>query len=181
MTDFLVRKVHGWWLVAVTIASIGYGQLILKILPHWHRLEIVQGGSDLQERYFYSAATAQEALGRVAAQAPHDAFAFYLLDLPNAFLFGPSVAALVGWGLRLNGLANGGWRFLVYLPILSSLLDWSENALLLSALSAQGVLPSAGLTALGAITGMKLATGNASLLIAIALIIVGLVRKAFRK
>src|SRR5688572_11863208 len=106
----VIDRVRGIWVAVLAAVSAAYGWFILAGLPHWANMEAAQGGPDLQTRFFYHADEAARALTAINASAQQDALIFYALDVPNALLYGLSIATLAAWGLRQVGMnQRWGW------------------------------------------------------------------------
>jgi hypothetical protein len=169
----LVSGPKGVKLVALSILSIGYGLVILSLLPYWSRMEIAQGSSELQGR-FYTPEQVMPVLEALRARAWADAMTFYVIDMPNAVLFGWSLAALIGFGLRLNGWT--AWAWVIALPLVSATADLAENALLIWSLNGSPSAVSMLAAPLSLLTATKLVTGNLAILIMLVLVVTGGVR-----
>jgi hypothetical protein len=181
MIEFFLQRVRGLWVLTLSLASVGYGWLILAGLPYWSRLNEAQGGSELQTTFFYEANRVRAVLGAFDAKTRHDAFIFYALDLPNAVLFGASFAALMAFGLRHLGLDKTLCRWLLLVPLASGATDLIENALLTALLLLGFQGPDVLGTLAGAATTIKLGTGYASMPIMIILVLGGLGRVGWRR
>ncbi len=181
MVGFFAERVRGVWVAILTIASLGYGWLILQALPWWGRLTAAQGGSELQTTFSYGAEDVARVFAAFDPPLRSAALTFYALDVPNALLFGASVAALMGFGLRLLNRVQTPLRWLIVLPLVSAANDLVENASLTAVLMTSPDQPTPLGTLAGAATTLKLATGFTSLPLMLLLVIAGLARTAWIK
>ncbi len=167
--SWMVGDIRGAGLWLVTAVSLGWGWLILSVLPYWQRLETAEGTVEVQAR-FHDAAELARVLARWAdAGVIGDARLFLWLDMPNAVLFGLSLAALIRFGLRLAALPWPNLALLAFVPLIGGVADLAENAtlLILTAMPAPLVSLSSALTA------VKLATGQAAIAIMLVVVLVG--------
>lgn len=168
----LIDRIRGVWVAALAAVSATYGWFIIAGLPHWANMEAAQGAPDLQTRFFYHADEAARALGAIDASAQQDALIFYALDVPNALLYGLSIAALTAWGLRQVGLsARLSW--LTLLAPIAALADLIENGCLTAALLTTPDKPTILGSIAGIATGTKLGLGAASQIAAVIMVLIG--------
>lgn len=170
----LVERVRGFGVLMLAAISLGYGFLIIRVLPYWDRLAAVEGGRELQERFHYSATDAAAALSAVDGMAREEAFIFYALDVPNALLYGFSLAAMIAFGLR-QLRRDGAWRWVLWLPLASAGADLVENALLTAALLTDPATPGPLHAAAGYATALKFAAGFPAQILAVLGVLVGLI------
>lgn len=174
LSNVLVSSLRGPWALVLVLGSIAYGVVIVAVLPFWSRMAAAAGGTELQERFGYSAAQAREALAGISANAQADALAFYALDVPNAVLYALGLAAMMAFGLRQLHLAGSPLCWLLGLPLVAGLADLAENAVLASALLLWPDVADPQLAAAGVLTSLKLGAGLLSQVIAVVLVLSGL-------
>ena len=150
-------------------------------MPWWSRLTDAQGGSELQGTFSYTAEDVARVFASFDASLRADALAFYAVDVPNAVLFGTSLAALMGFGLRLLDAQRSPARWLIGLPLISGASDFIENLNLTLALTTSPETPSLFGGLAGVATTAKLATGNASIVLVLLLLVAGAASVAWRK
>ena len=138
--NILSGRVPGRVTLLLALVSIGWGVLILQILPYWAEMEAAQGGPEIQAVY-HGAEALLGAQARLRAGAASAALRFYLWDIPNAVLYAVSMAALMRLALRLCGLERAVW--LVALPLVSGAADLLENLTLIASLAGDLPLPLA--------------------------------------
>lgn len=181
MLTFFAERLRGVWVAVLTVVSLGYGVLILQVLPWWRHLTEAQGGSELQATFAYGAADVARVFAAFDASLRTDALAFYAVDVPNAVLFGVSIAALMGFALRLLAASRSPLRWLIALPLVSGASDLVENACLAIALLTSPAEPSLAGALAGLATTSKLATGLASIPLMLLLLVAGIARWAWLK
>lgn len=177
----LISRLRGWPALSLVIASILYGVVIISVLPMWSEMATAAGGTELQERFGYSATEARQALAGIKANAGAAALTFYALDVPNAVLYALGLAAMIAFGLRQLNAGTSVARLDVYLPIAAGAADLAENALLASALLAWPNVPDLLLAAAGVLTTVKLGIGLISQVLAVALVVAGVVAIVWRR
>jgi len=180
MIDFFIERVRGIWVAILTVASVAYGWVILDVAPMWKHLVADQNGTELQATWFYGAAHVAKVFGGFDAALRADALNFYAVDVVNAVLFGASVAALIGFGIRRLDASRTFLRWVVALPLISGASDLFENATLAAALVISPSQPSIFGTLAGISTSVKLTTGHLSIALMLALVAAGLTRSAWQ-
>lgn len=168
----LIDRVRGVWVAALAAVSAGYGWFIIAGLPYWTNMEAAQGGPDLQTRFFYHADEAARALSAISASARQDALIFYALDVPNALLYGLSIATVAAWGLRQVGMSQR-WGWVCLLAPFAAFADLIENGCLTAALLTAPEKPSVLGTIAGIATGTKLGLGAAAQIVAVIMVLIG--------
>jgi hypothetical protein len=181
MLSFVIDRVRGPWVAALSLASMFYGWIIIVALPFWDRLQAVQGGRELQTRFFYDAEEAGVALTAINTAARQDALIFYALDAPNAVLYGLALAAWAAFGLRRLNWERTPARGLVLLGLIAGVADLLENLCLTVALLNNPAEPGAWGAAAGALTAAKFTAGVPGQVIGLLLLLVGLIVWAWRK
>lgn len=177
MINYFVDRIRGIWVAVLTAASLGYGWLILSVAPMWSHLVAAQNGTELQGTFHYGA----DDVARVFADASlrADALLFYAVDVPNALLFGASIAALMGFGIRHLGASQSVLRWAIVLPLISGASDLVENASLTAALLTSPSERSVFGTLAGGVTTVKLATGYVSIVLMLVLVVAGIAREVW--
>lgn len=181
MIEYFADRMQGKWVAMLTVASIVYGVFTLNVLPWWGRLNAAQGGTELQSTFSYGAEEVARVFTSFDPSLRADALAFYVVDVPNAVLFGTSIAALIGFALRLLRAQQTPLRWLIALPLISGASDLIENLCLTLALTVSPDAPSLFGGLAGVSTTAKLATGFTSIALMLLLLLSGLARAAWLK
>lgn len=180
LRQWFAGDVSGRAVALLTVASGAWGWLILAGLPYWARMEAAEGQAEIQARY-HGPEALDQALRLLDSQARAEAWAFYALDVPNAVLFGLSLAALIRFGLRLWSSAHRPWTGLILLPLTCAATDLAENATLATGLALTPDAPFWLLSLSSGLTAVKLASGQAAIVVMLVLVVSGLARLAVQR